>query len=217
MGLSFPGALIGSAFGPIGTIVGGALGGLGDTFLQTNAQREANETNVNLAREQMAFQERMAGTAHQRAMNDLRSSGLNPLMALNTSAATPAGATAQVKSVMEGVSSSGLEIARYLTDLEKQKKEIGLLEAQQKATDATRRRTDVESKVLEKEIPRSDLYNRGYKLVEPLMDKIEEGTKSKSLKKLHQEVAPPSEEELQKRKLNDTLLFKYLKDQMRLN
>ncbi len=66
-------------------------------ILNYNAQKHANEANVALTREQMAFQREMSDTAVQRHANDLEKAGFNRLLAAGgEGASTPSGASAHV-------------------------------------------------------------------------------------------------------------------------
>ncbi|AXL15218.1 DNA pilot protein [Microviridae sp.] len=107
--------------------------------LSAKGQHEANKTNIQLAREQMVFQSNMAQSAHQRQVADLKKAGLNPILSAGGSGApSPGGATAQVKNVAEGVTSSALQARAIKKDIKESDSRVALQHTQEKVAEATK-------------------------------------------------------------------------------
>lgn len=94
---------------------------LGGLFARSG-QKDVNKTNLAIAREQMAFQERMSNTAYQRAIADMRKAGLNPILAASKGgASSPGGASATMQNpdaFLQGKGTSAMETLRRKQELQ---------------------------------------------------------------------------------------------------
>ena len=100
---------------------------LGSGILSGFGQKKANKQNLQIAREQMAFQERMSNTAYQRATRDLEAAGLNRILALGSPASSPGGQSAVMQNAMAPVASATAQAVQ-------QKAQLALLKAQTNKT-----------------------------------------------------------------------------------
>lgn len=93
----------------LGAAISGGLGLLGGLF--------QNRANRSMAREQMRFQERMSNTAIQRAVADYTAAGLNPALAYERGASSPAGSIAAMGNTLEAGLSKVLATKALEADL----------------------------------------------------------------------------------------------------
>ncbi len=125
---------IGGIVNPIAPALGFAADLIGGRKASKGVEK-TNQQQIGLAREQMAFQERMSSTAFQRSVADMESAGLNRILALGSPATSPSGAMASLNNpegpIGEAISSapaSALQARQaqaQMTNLKANTKNIG--------------------------------------------------------------------------------------------
>lgn len=92
----------------LGAAIGAGISGLFGMF----GANKQNKAQIQSAREQMAFQERMSNTAHQREVSDLEAAGLNPILSAKLGgASSPGGAQANIVNEMAPLSNAAASMA----------------------------------------------------------------------------------------------------------
>lgn len=108
----------------VGSVASGLISGIG--------AKQRNDAQIASAREQMAFQERMSSTAHQREVADLRAAGLNPILSATggAGASTPSGAQASIEDVVSPAFSSAMQAREVNESLKNMRAQRNLVAAQ---------------------------------------------------------------------------------------
>jgi len=188
-----------SFFGGLGTLIGGAGGFLlgGPSTALAGASlgaslgggMDANNASAKSARDQMAFQEHMSSTAHQREVADLVAAGLNPVLsATHGGASTPAGASY----VAHDVISPALSNAKAIAELDNTKMQNFVLKTQGFLNDALvtkamreTAKVDAETATIKSILPTKELEGKsgtyGLKLLESIENYFGGSSSAKSL------------------------------------
>lgn len=91
----------------------------------------ANRARQAESQQMMAFQERMSSTAYQRAMQDMREAGLNPMLAAKVGpASSPIGAMANIQDIGTPAAQTATSAYQAETQRQSQEQQGDLIEAQ---------------------------------------------------------------------------------------
>lgn len=145
-----------------------ALGSAGINFF---GQRKANKAGIANSREQMAFQERMSSTAYQRALDDARKAGLNPLlMGKYGGASTPGGAMFSPDSETTGAVSSALEARRMYSEIENLDMQNQKLDSDTRLADAQIGSIKAATAMKVAEMPGQEIRNKAYNVINEVIE-----------------------------------------------
>lgn len=138
----FPGlAAAGAQLG--GDIFGATMGYLGMV--------KQNQWNREAAADQMAFQERMSSTAHQREVADLKAAGLNPILSAGGGASSPSGAMPTIGNPYESIASTAKAATRNQVELQQMKAGIAATNQAREASRTSQAKDAMQISVLEEE------------------------------------------------------------------
>lgn len=163
--------------GSMGSWIPGIMAGAG-ALLNYGSQRDTNENNLQIAREQMAFQGQMSNTAHQREVEDMKKAGLNPILSAHGGgASSPSGASATMQapqidmpSIIQAVS---LDQQQQRIDIERQNSQISNAKKMDEIKNLEGKR-----RLMNKGIIRADAEGEVAGLIKALIQKMKNPTVS---------------------------------------
>lgn len=130
---------MGFGFDGIGGVISSVWNTAVDTPINNALSISAAQRNQRYAREQMAWQEKMSNTAHQREIADLRAAGLNPILTATggNGASTPNGQSGSIAQAQaEGFdASSAKDLIKYFDSQKENTEADTAVKKEQKKTE----------------------------------------------------------------------------------
>lgn len=149
----------------LGAAIGAGISGLFGMF----GASKQNKAQIQSAREQMAFQERMSNTAHQREVTDLQAAGLNPILSAKLGgASSPGGAQANIVNEMAPLSNAAASMADKAYNYKVQTAQVDNMKLQNDLL-----KQQIEAAQIAN--ARSGMFTPGYEAAGGIVDKIAAG------------------------------------------
>lgn len=148
--------LLSSIFKPVKSVVKGVFGsltGAASAAAAYKGQKETNEANLQLARENRDWEERMSNTEVRRRMDDLKAAGLNPMLAYGGSASTPNVQAPQMESALGAAAEHGVKAYSAGNVQKLNQAQIDLINAQAENVSAQTSKTKAETGIVEAQLP----------------------------------------------------------------
>lgn len=177
----------GMGFNPVVAGIG-AITGIGTSLINGASQDRANAANIQSAREQMAFQERMSNTSYQRGMADMKAAVLNPMLAFQQGgASSPSGAAGnsnalKIDDPITPAIQSGMAAAQNKANID-----VLATQAQKNVQDtqtsaAQAYKTATETELLQKDLPKSEIISEGYKYLKNIYNNVRNNSAKEQMK-----------------------------------